>query len=133
MKNKVNSSCAICKIVAILAIVAANVAFIVGCASFKSEGAGTQLAAIIQLAYENGGREAVSNRIDELVVDGKLSQDQALRLQKFADLACDKLIEDLANGEIQIESPKVESTDSFTQEECENCNDKDETDSVPKG
>lgn len=133
MKNKVNSSCAICKIVAILAILAASVAFIVGCASFKSEGAGTQLAAIIQLAYENGGREAVSNRIDELVVEGKLSQDQALRLQKLADLACDKLIEDLANGEIQIESPKVEPTDGSTQEECDNCNDKDEADSIPQG
>lgn len=133
MKNKISSSCAICKIVAILAIVAASVAFIVGCASFKSEGAGTQLAAIIQLAYENGGREAVSNRIDELVVEGKLSQDQALRLQKLADLACDKLIEDLAKGEIQIESPKVESTDSSKQEECENCSDNDETDSVPQG
>lgn len=100
---KINKYCIAIKLMAALAFMVALGAAIVGCTSVKSGSAGKQLASIIALAYENGGREAVSNRIDELVLEGKLKPEQGERLQKLADLACEKLIEDLANGEIDVE------------------------------
>lgn len=100
---KINKYCIAIKLMAALAFMVALGAAIVGCTSVKSGSAGKQLASIIALAYENGGREAVTNRIDELVLEGKLKPEQGARLQKLADLACEKLIEDLANGEIDVE------------------------------
>jgi hypothetical protein len=71
---------------------------LLGCTATKRESVKTQLSAVLQLAYENGGKAAVSNRIEELVVEGKLSQEQASQLQALAEIACEKLIIDLARG-----------------------------------
>ena len=101
MKAQMNTPWVICKAMMVITIVALAVTAMLGCSITKSESvasAKTQLSAILQLAYENGGKAAVSNRIEELVVEGKLSQEQASRLQALAEIACEKLIIDLARG-----------------------------------
>ena len=67
-----------------------------GCASVKSESAKTNISAVLRLAYENGGKVAVSNRIEQLVVDGKITPEQAAKLHAAAQLAYDNLVDDLA-------------------------------------
>ena len=101
MKAQMNTPWVICKAMMVITIVAVAVTAMLGCSLTKSESvasAKTQLSAILQLAYENGGKAAVSNRIEELVVEGKLSQEQAAQLQALAEIACEKLIIDLARG-----------------------------------
>lgn len=101
MKAQVNTPCTVCKVMVIVAIVAMAVASFLGCKALNNEGAvsKTQIGTALQLAYENGGREAISNRIEQLVVEGKLSGEQAVRLQALADIACERLIEDLVKSE----------------------------------
>ena len=98
MKAQMNMPYNICKVMVIIAILVMAVFCLLGCTATKRESVKTQLSAVLQLAYENGGKAAVSNRIEELVVEGKLSQEQASRLQALAEIACEKLIIDLARG-----------------------------------
>ena len=123
-----------------VAIAAIAVAAIIGC---ESMGGGTRkqnIAAVIQTAYDFGGREmhlrrsrqvprrakrgalrskvargcAVSNKIEELVAEGKLTPSQAyppseasaeggsmrgVRLHALAQLAYEGIMDDLARGE----------------------------------
>ena len=102
MKKEFNTPYTLCKVIAIVAIAVMAVACILGCRGTKNEGAASvkaQIGTVLQLAYENGGKAAVSNRIEQLVVEGKLTDEQAVRLQTLVDIACEKLIEDLAGGE----------------------------------
>ena len=98
MKAQMNMPYNICKVMVIIAILVMAVFCLLGCTATKRESVKTQLSAVLQLAYENGGKAAVSNRIEELVVEGKLSQEQASQLQALAEIACEKLIIDLARG-----------------------------------
>ena len=54
------------------------------------------IAQVIQTAYDLGGREAVSNRIESLVREGKLSPTQGARLHALAQLAYEGVMDDLA-------------------------------------
>ena len=84
MKAQMNTPCNLCKVMMIMAIVALDIAAFLGCSTMKTEGitsAKNQFATVLQLAYDNGGRLAVSNRIEELVVERKLFPEQAKRLQ----------------------------------------------------
>ena len=115
MKAQMNTPWVICKAMMVMTIVVLAVTAMLGCSITKSESvatAKTQLSAILQLAYENGGKAAVSNRIEELVVEGKLSQEQASRLQALAEIACEKLIIDLARGGAVEDTYPSESRDS---------------------
>ena len=115
MKAQMNTPWVICKAMMVITIVALAVTAMLGCSITKSESvatAKTQLSAILRLAYENGGKAAVSNRIEELVVEGKLSQEQASRLQALAEIACEKLIIDLARGGVVEDTNPSGSRDS---------------------
>ena len=98
MKAQMNMPYNICKVMVIITILVMAVFCFLGCTATKRESVKTQLSAVLQLAYENGGKAALSNRIEELVVEGKLSQEQAAQLQALAEIACEKLIIDLARG-----------------------------------
>ena len=120
MKKEFNTPYTLCKVIAIVAIAVMAVACILGCRATKNEGAASvkaQIGTVLQLAYENGGKAAVSNRIERLVVEGKLTDEQAVRLQTLVDIACEKLIEDLAGGEEVegiIATPVTEDPDGCT-------------------
>ena len=50
----------------------------------------------IKAAYENGGRAAVSNRIERLVADGTLSARQGAKIHRIMQMAYDGLIGNVA-------------------------------------
>ena len=98
MEGKVNTPRTVCKAIVAVAIAAVAVAAIIGC---ESIGGGTRrqnIAAVIQTAYDLGGREAVSNKIESLVAEGKLTPSQAVRLHALAQLAYEGIMDDLAAG-----------------------------------
>ena len=98
MNGKVNTPRTVCKAIVAVAIAAVAVAAIIGC---ESTGGGTRkqnIATVIQTAYDYGGREAVSNKIESLVAEGKLTPSQAVRLHALAQLAYEGIMDDLTTG-----------------------------------
>ena len=98
MDGKFNTPRIVCKAIVAVAIAAVAVAAIIGC---ESIGGGTRrqnIATVIQTAYDFGGREAVSNKIESLVAEGKLTPSQAVRLHALAQLAYEGIVEDLNAG-----------------------------------
>ena len=98
MDRRFNTPGRVCMgIVAATLVVAASaaVAAIIGCSSI-GEHRRQNIAQVIQTAYDLGGREAVSNRIESLVREGKLSPTQGARLHALAQLAYEGVMDDLA-------------------------------------
>ncbi|MBQ6139921.1 MAG: hypothetical protein IJI54_01455 [Kiritimatiellae bacterium] len=99
MDGKFNTPRTVCKAIVAVAIAAVAVAAIIGC---ESIGGGTRkqnIATVIQTAYDLGGREAVSNKIESLVAEGKLTPSQAVRLHALAQLAYEGIMDDLTTGD----------------------------------
>lgn len=99
MDEKVNAPRTACKAILAVAIAAAIVAAIIGCESTGGGSHRQDVATAIQAAYDLGGREAVSNKIESLVAEGKLTPSQAERLHALAQLAYEGIMDDLAGGE----------------------------------
>ena len=98
MDRRFNTPGRVCMgiVAATLVVVAsAAVAAIIGCSSI-GEHRRQNIAQVIQTAYDLGGREAVSNRIESLVREGKLSPTQGARLHALAQLAYEGVMDDLA-------------------------------------
>ena len=79
----------------VVAIATIAVAAIIGCSSLGGGSRKANIATVIQTAYDLGGREAVSNKIESLVAEGKLTPSQAVRLHALAQLAYEGIVEDL--------------------------------------
>ena len=117
MNGKVNTPRTVCKAIVAVAIAAVAVAAIIGC---ESTGGGTRkqnIATVIQTAYDYGGREAVSNKIESLVVEGKLTPSQAVRLHALAQLAYEGIMDDLATGDAATNAAPA----SASQDGCTDC------------
>ena len=87
MDAKYNTPRTVCKAIVAVAIAAVAVAAIIGCSSLGGGSRRQNIATVIQTAYDMGGREAVSNKIESLVAEGKLTPSQAVRLHALAQLA----------------------------------------------
>ena len=98
MDGKFNTPRTVCKAVLAVAIAAASVAAIIGCSSLIGGSRRQNIATVIQTAYDMGGREAVSNKIESLVAEGKLTPSQAVRLHALAQLAYEGIMDDLTTG-----------------------------------
>ena len=98
MNGKVNTPRTVCKAIIAVAIAAIAVAAIIGCSSLGGGSRRQNIATVIQTAYDLGGREAVSNKIESLVAEGKLTPSQAVRLHALAQLAYEGIMDDLAGG-----------------------------------
>ena len=98
MNGKVNTPRAVCGAIAATAMAAMAAAAIIGCNTAGGGSRRQNIATVIQTAYDLGGREAVSNRIESLVREGKLSPSQAARLHALAQLAYEGIMDDLATG-----------------------------------
>ena len=68
-----------------------------GCATVKRAVARERVVEAIKSAYENGGRAAVSNRIERLVADGTLSAKQGAKIHRIMQMAYDGLVRDVAS------------------------------------
>ncbi len=66
------------------------------------------IATVIQTAYDMGGREAVSNKIESLVREGKLTPSQAVRLHALAQLAYEGIMDGLATGGAATNAPPAD-------------------------
>jgi hypothetical protein len=98
MDRKINTPRAVCRAIVAVAVAAIAVAAIIGCSSFSGGSRKANIATVIQTAYDMGGREAVSNKIESLVAEGKLTPSQAIRLHALAQLAYEGIMDDLATG-----------------------------------
>ena len=98
MDAKYNAPRTVCKAILAASIAAAAVAAIIGCSSLGGGSRRQNIATVIQTAYDMGGREAVSNKIESLVAEGKLTPSQAVRLHALAQLAYEGIMDDLAAG-----------------------------------
>ena len=117
MDSKINTPRTVCKAIVAVAIAAVAVAAIIGC---ESIGGGTRrqnIATVIQTAYDFGGREAVSNKIESLVAEGKLTPSQAVRLHALAQLAYEGIMDDLATGDATTNAAPA----SASQGGCTDC------------
>ena len=99
MDGKFNTPRTVCKAIVAVAIAAVAVAAIIGCESTGGASRRQNIATVIQTAYDFGGREAVSNKIESLVAEGKLTPSQAVRLHALAQLAYEGIMDDLATGD----------------------------------
>lgn len=98
MNGKVNTPRTVCGAIVAVAIAAIAVAAIIGCSSLGGGSRRQSIATVIQTAYDLGGREAVSNKIESLVAEGKLTPSQVVRLHALAQLAYEGIVDDLAAG-----------------------------------
>ena len=118
MDGKVNTPRTVCKAIVAVAIAAVAVAAIIGCESIGGASRKQNIATVIQTAYDLGGREAVSNKIESLVAEGKLTPSQAVRLHALAQLAYEGIMDDLERG-------GADATDaapaSASQDGCDGC------------
>ncbi len=97
--DKSNTPALVCRVILISILAAMVIAVLFGCSMLKSERTKTRLSTAIQYAYDNGGCEAVSNKIEELVREGKISGEQAVRLHALAQLAFAGVLDRLGAGE----------------------------------
>ena len=98
MDSKINTPRTVCKAIVAVAIAAVAVVAIIGCSSLGGGSRRQNIATVIQTAYDMGGREAVSNKIESLVAEGKLTPSQAVRLHALAQLAYEGIMDDLTTG-----------------------------------
>lgn len=99
MDAKYNMPRTVCKAIVAVAIAAVAVVAIIGCSSLGGGSRKQNIATVIQTAYDMGGREAVSNKIESLVAEGKLTPSQAVRLHALAQLAYEGIMDDLTTGD----------------------------------
>ncbi|MBE6404335.1 MAG: hypothetical protein E7039_11615 [Lentisphaerae bacterium] len=84
------------KFVYILALVlsfALGMLTISGCAYFSQEKVAGTVSTILEIAYVAGGATSVEQRIDQMVTNGKITEEQAVQLK----LAAQKSYEELYN------------------------------------
>ena len=117
MDRKINTPRTVCKAIVAVAIAAIAVAAIIGCSSLGGGSRKANIATVIQTAYDMGGREAVSNKIESLVAEGKLTPSQAVRLHALAQLAYEGIMDDLATGDAATNAAPA----SASQDGCTDC------------
>ena len=118
MDGKFNTPRTVCKAIVAVAIAAVAVAAIIGCESIGGASRKQNIATVIQTAYDLGGREAVSNKIESMVAEGKLTPSQAVRLHALAQLAYEGIMDDLAGGAV---APTNAVPASASQGGCDGC------------
>ncbi len=117
MDSKVNTPRTVCRAIVATAVAAAAIAAIIGCSSLDGGSRKANIATVIQTAYDMGGREAVSNKIESLVSEGKLTPSQAARLHALAQLAYEGIMDDLAEGA----GASTNATPTCSQGGCTDC------------
>ena len=117
MDAKYNTPRTVCKAIVAVAIAAVAVAAIIGCSSLGEGSRRQNIATVIQTAYDLGGREAVSNKIESMVAEGKLTPTQGARLHALAQLAYEGVMDDLTRGDGATNAAPV----SASQGGCDGC------------
>lgn len=99
-RNTARTVCGI-MLAALAAIVIAGVVVCcTGCetAAPSKDAVKADVAWALRIAYDVGGKAAVSNRIEQLVAKGRLTREQGDALHLAAQLAYEKIVDDLDGG-----------------------------------
>jgi len=120
MNGKINTPRTVCKAIVAVAIAAIAIAAIIGCSSLGGGSRKQNIATVIQTAYDLGGREAVSNRIEKLVADGTLSQKQGAKIHELMQKAYEGLVDNLSR---RIEEAAVDESGEGEDANCGRCED----------
>ena len=91
-----------------------------GCTLVKRAVARERVVEAVRSAYDNGGREAVSNRIEKLVADGTLSRKQGEKIHALMQKAYDGLVDNLSR---RIEEAAVNGSGEGEDANCGKCED----------
>ena len=79
------------------------------CSTDGKEAVKNTVSTVLQIAWENGGKDAANAKIDELVADGKLTAEQAEKLKAANITAVEKLLEALKESgaaEVEVQGSK---------------------------
>ena len=82
-----------------------------GCAYFSQETVAGTVSTVLEIAYVAGGATRVEQRIDQMVTDGKITEEQAVQLKAAALKSYEELqkkLKELSVAEVQVEVPKTE-------------------------
>ena len=82
-----------------------------GCAYFSQEKVAGTVSTVLEIAYVAGGATRVEQRIDQMVTDGKITEEQAVQLKAAALKSYEELqkkLKELSVAEVQVEVPKTE-------------------------
>ena len=91
--------------ISILAAFALGMATISGCAYFTEEKVAGTASTVLEIAYASGGATTVSQRIDQMVADGKITAEQAALLKAAAQKSYDELqkkLQELSVADVEV-------------------------------
>ena len=97
-------------VVSILVILAfgLGMATMVGCGCLTKEQIAGTASTVLEIAYASGGATTVSQRIDQMVADGKITAEQAVQLKAAAQKSYEELQKKLK--ELSVENVEVTVT-----------------------
>ena len=97
-------------VVSILVILAfgLGMASMVGCGCLTKEQLAGTASTVLEIAYASGGAATVSQRIDQMVADGKITAEQAAQLKAAAQRSYEELQKKLK--ELSVENVEVTVT-----------------------
>ena len=97
-------------VVSILVILAfgLGMATMVGCGCLTKEQIAGTASTVLEIAYASGGATTVSQRIDQMVADGKITAEQAAQLKAAAQRSYEELQKKLK--ELSVENVEVTVT-----------------------
>ena len=97
-------------VVSLLVILAfgLGMATMVGCGCLTKEQIAGTASTVLEIAYASGGAATVSQRIDQMVADGKITAEQAVQLKAAAQKSYEELQRKLK--ELSVENVEVTVT-----------------------
>lgn len=97
-------------VVSLLVILAfgLGMATMVGCGCLTKEQIAGTASTVLEIAYASGGATTVSQRIDQMVADGKITTEQAAQLKAAAQRSYEELQKKLK--ELSVENVEVTVT-----------------------
>ena len=97
-------------VVSILVVLAfgLGMATMVGCGCLTKEQLAGTASTVLEIAYASGGATTVSQRIDQMVADGKITAEQAVQLKAAAQRSYEELQKKLK--ELSVENVEVTVT-----------------------
>jgi len=92
-------------VISILAAFALGMATVSGCAYFTEERLAGTASTVLEVVYAAGGATLVEQKIDEMVADGKITEEQAALLKAAAQKSYDELqkkLKELSVADVEV-------------------------------
>ena len=95
--------------ISLIAAFALGMATVSGCAYFTEEKVAGTASTVLEIAYVAGGASMVSQKIDQMVADGKITPEQAALLNAAAQKSYDDLqkkLKELSVADVEVSVTK---------------------------